>query len=359
VLDENVSLRSADASGRYDRLLALESEDLSGSSTGSRLWRRQAWLPRLSLAAMVMAAGFVLLSGAISPSRWQWWFGAITLLITAVSLTQHLVQHRVTLPPSLLLALNIIGILITVAEGGTAQAWWLLPLLIASAALLPLLVVVGGTIAVLLILVLLHPQLVVMASGSGIAALVITGLLAVLMMRVISQQSDELADLALYDPLTGAHNRRFFLPQARRALAEYERYQRVSTLLLFDVDYFKQVNDRYGHALGDRALVAIVQLIAARIRRVDTVFRLGGEEFAVLVSEADADTGLSIAEEIRKAIERLTVVPEGQLTVSVGVRDAVGVDSAEHWLQQADQAMYRAKSAGRNQTYVASDKADR
>lgn len=356
--DENVSLRSADATGRYDRLLALESEELADSSAGSRLWRRQGWLQRLSLAAMSLAAGFVLLSNAIDPNRWQWWFGATTLLISVMTLAQHLVQHRITVPASGLLALNIAGVLIAVAGGGTAQAWWLLPLLIASAALLPLLVAVGGTVAVLLVLVLLHPQLVVMASGSGIAALVITGLLAVLMMRVISQQSDELADLALYDPLTGAHNRRFFLPQARRALAEYERYNRLATLLLFDVDHFKQVNDRYGHSLGDRALVAIVQLIAARIRRVDTVFRLGGEEFAVLVSEADANSGLSIAEDIRQAIERLTVVPEGQLTVSVGVRDAVGVDSAEHWLQQADQAMYRAKSAGRNQTYVASDKAD-
>ena len=356
--DDNVSLRGADATGRYDRLLTLESEENSDSVAGGRLWRRQVWLQRLSLTAMSLAAGFVLLSSAIDPTRWQWWFGATTLLTSVITLSQHVVQHRITVPASGLLALNIAGILIAVAGGGTAQAWWLLPLLIASAALLPLVVAVGGTVTVLLVLVLLHPQLVVMASGSGIAALVITGLLAVLMMRVISQQSDELADLALYDPLTGAHNRRFFLPQARRALAEYERYQRVSTLLLFDVDYFKQVNDRYGHALGDRALIAIVKLIAERIRRVDTVFRLGGEEFAVLVSEANADTAVQIAEQIRQATEKLTVVPDGQLTVSVGVRDVVGVESAEQWLQQADQAMYQAKSSGRNRTHLANSHTD-
>ena len=107
-----------------------------------------------------------------------------------------------------------------------------------------------------------------------------------------------------------------------------------------------------GHVEGDRVLKELVELIESRIRGVDMLFRLGGEEFVVLLSEVGAQTARKIAEELRTRISSQEVVPGRRVTVSIGVCDVTAVDSAENWLEQVDQAMYEAKRKGRDQVYV-------
>jgi diguanylate cyclase (GGDEF)-like protein len=108
------------------------------------------------------------------------------------------------------------------------------------------------------------------------------------------------------------------------------------------------VNDKYGHAHGDKVLRSIVGLIDQRIRGVDMLFRLGGEEFVVLLSEVGAQTAAKIAEELRVGISRMDVSPAPEVTVSIGVCDVTQVNSADNWLKQVDEAMYSAKQQGRN-----------
>ena len=132
------------------------------------------------------------------------------------------------------------------------------------------------------------------------------------------------------------------------AFGLWSRHKRISTLVLLDVDHFKLVNDELGHAAGDAVLKALVKLVQDRIRGVDTVFRQGGEEFAVLLPETTVTRAMILANDLRAQIEDAELIPGRTITVSIGVCDVSVADSAEDWLQQTDEALYRAKSGGRN-----------
>ena len=103
-----------------------------------------------------------------------------------------------------------------------------------------------------------------------------------------------------------------------------------------------------GHAAGDDALMAVVYVVQVRFRGVDTVFGHGGEEFAVLLPETTVSRAMILANDLRERIEDAEIVPDRTMTVSIGVCDVSVADSAEDWVQQADEALYRAKSGGRN-----------
>lgn len=172
----------------------------------------------------------------------------------------------------------------------------------------------------------------------------------------------ELEQLASTDSLTGLRNRRSFLVGVEVELGWTQRTGAPSALILLDVDHFKQVNDTFGHAAGDRVLQAVALLLAGDRRRSDVVGRLGGEEFALVVRGADLDHGLRFAERLRAELADLTVaVPGGtvQVTASFGVAtlhpDDPDVDAV---LRRADAAMYVAKDRGRNRVVVEGERGD-
>ena len=163
----------------------------------------------------------------------------------------------------------------------------------------------------------------------------------------------ELRRLATTDPLTGAHNRRHFLSCAVTELERAQRYGNPLAMLMLDVDFFKSINDRYGHAVGDEALRALVTTLSRQLRDIDVIGRLGGEEFAVMLPETSLAGALVTGERLRAAIEDLCLeLEDGQtlsFTVSMGVACPNAADlSPESVLGRADQALYRAKAGGRN-----------
>jgi diguanylate cyclase (GGDEF)-like protein len=158
---------------------------------------------------------------------------------------------------------------------------------------------------------------------------------------------------AVTDELTGLYNRRAFGTLGEREVGRARRYQRPLALILFDIDHFKDVNDSYGHLIGDHVLVVLTKLVTGTTRATDIVCRYGGEEFIVLMPEASREEGLAMAERLRQEISRMTVVTEGgtlSLTVSLGVAALRREDdeSLESLIARADRAMYQAKAAGRN-----------
>lgn len=186
---------------------------------------------------------------------------------------------------------------------------------------------------------------------------VLTGMLG--LMRDISERKrmeTELRTLANTDPLTGASNRRHFLEQAGRELARSERYATPTALLIMDIDYFKRINDTYGHAVGDAVLQALVTTSRATLRGTDLFGRLGGEEFAAVLIAAPADTAALVAERLRAAVAGLEVRNQGQtvrLTVSIGVGlRRPGELAIEELLKRTDAALYQAKDRGRNRVVV-------
>lgn len=164
----------------------------------------------------------------------------------------------------------------------------------------------------------------------------------------------QLEVLATTDPLTGLFNRRQFLTMTDAEWSRFQRYYRSLSVLMVDIDHFKSVNDRFGHAVGDEAIRAVADVCVRGKRKSDIVGRVGGEEFAVLLPETTLSRARTVAERIRKRVEGLTLTAEGrpvQLTVSVGVAEAItsmpGVDAL---MKAADAALYQAKEGGRNRT---------
>lgn len=160
------------------------------------------------------------------------------------------------------------------------------------------------------------------------------------------------ANEARTDMLTGARNRRHFEEAALAEWMRCQRYGRKAALLLFDLDKFKQVNDRFGHSAGDIVLRHIAQLCRKHVRDIDTVARIGGEEFALLLPETDLEAAAGLAERLRQRIadEEIRV---GKQTLQVSASFGVGAlfDETADWKQsvrRVDAALYRAKSKGRN-----------
>lgn len=282
---------------------------------------------------------------------------AISLVLLAMLLANiWLLSHdrQAFLSPTPLLGLGVFLILLAVGMGQRYSIYWLYPLL----AGLPVLLrsarsLTVGLISVALALPLLFTQFDVSSAIVISLSMVVTWLVSGWLVFAVTEQSRRLRDMAVTDPLSGAYNRRYLDERARHALDAWQRYRRSSTMLLIDVDYFKRINDRYGHAAGDTAIKRLVEVISARIRAVDTVCRFGGEEFVVLLPETAMESALSVAEELRARVEAATILPQGSMTISVGVCEVSAADNLDRWFKLADAALYRAKSSGRNRVEVA------
>jgi diguanylate cyclase (GGDEF)-like protein len=162
----------------------------------------------------------------------------------------------------------------------------------------------------------------------------------------------------LTDPLTELLNRRAFDQNLEHAVRQWERHRRAFVLLLGDVDHFKLINDRFGHPVGDEVLRQMAARIRSALRKSDLAFRIGGEEFAVLLTETSVKAGADVANKLRRRIDEDPVIlPSGQTifpTMSFGV-GGPGAPSPAVLLAQVDKALYQAKSLGRNCVVVANE----
>src|SRR5580765_1038030 len=153
---------------------------------------------------------------------------------------------------------------------------------------------------------------------------------------------------AFIDPLTGAFNRRQFQMALRIAAERQERTSEPASLIVFDVDHFKAVNHTFGHTTGDAVLKTLVTIVARRIRLVDVVCRIGGDKFAVLLSNATAGDALAVAEDLRALVEQTLLLNGRRVSISGGVSELKPGESTGCWLADADAALDRAKCDGRN-----------
>ena len=168
-------------------------------------------------------------------------------------------------------------------------------------------------------------------------------------------QRVRLEAIALRDPLTGASNRRGLQAELEIAMAASRRTGEPLGLLVFDIDHFKRVNDEFGHEAGDQVLRAIAALVHARTRTQDRFFRLGGEEFALLLPGTGHGPLREVAEKLRLAVEAEVDCRGRPITISVGGARFQRGDTPDGWLSRTDAAMYEAKRSGRNRTVIVSD----
>jgi diguanylate cyclase (GGDEF)-like protein len=163
---------------------------------------------------------------------------------------------------------------------------------------------------------------------------------------------DRLARQASTDPLTGIANRRVFQERLGSEVGRAERYGRHLSLVLIDLDHFKEVNDVHGHQAGDRVLVLFAELLSAHCREGELVARIGGEEFAWLMPETDEHGALEAAERVRNAIKTMPGEDLATVTLSAGVCSTDQAHDADTLFRHADRALYRAKDGGRDATVL-------
>ncbi|MET0981931.1 MAG: GGDEF domain-containing protein, partial [Telluria sp.] len=184
---------------------------------------------------------------------------------------------------------------------------------------------------------------------AGYLLLIVNGLGFLLLCK----QKDErqLRALATTDSLTGLVNRNAFMHEAERARSQARRSRQPLALMMVDIDHFKQLNDRHGHALGDQALCVFARAAGRTLRKHDLMGRLGGEEFAVLLPGTAVLAAMESAERLRLAIAAAPVdAADGShsMTVSIGVAQLLDTETVGEALVRADRALYRAKRNGRN-----------
>jgi two-component system cell cycle response regulator len=166
-------------------------------------------------------------------------------------------------------------------------------------------------------------------------------------------------EMAITDQLTGLHNRRYMSRHLDNLISSAAQSGKALAFLILDIDYFKAVNDGYGHDIGDEVLKEFASRISANVRGIDLACRYGGEEFVVVMPDTDVTLAIAIAERLRKSIEANPIPisrPPGKLniTISIGIAGSEGSsDTAEALLRRADQALYSAKRTGRNRVVAA------
>ena len=163
---------------------------------------------------------------------------------------------------------------------------------------------------------------------------------------------EKLQRLAITDGLTKLHNSRSFYSQLEVEVDRYNRYKHSLSLLLLDIDRFKNYNDTFGHLEGDKVLVRISQMIKSCLRKLDTAYRYGGEEFTIILPETSCEEALLVAERIRNVVQEEVFRPEKgkkiSITISIGATQYMENEELSAFIQRADRAMYLSKQKGRN-----------
>lgn len=189
--------------------------------------------------------------------------------------------------------------------------------------------------------------------------LIILNAIAVLIIidLVRSYVRQQLEFAAHHDQLTGALNRYSYIIALEREVKRSRRYGSPLSLLLFDIDNFKAVNDTHGHKAGDSVLREVTRIVSEQIRDSDFLCRVGGEEFVVIAVESDCKSGGVMAEKLRGTIQGHNFKTTGRITVSFGVAELGADENSDSFFKRADAALYRAKQAGRNRVSCAGTKA--
>lgn len=185
----------------------------------------------------------------------------------------------------------------------------------------------------------------------SVFGLFVTILFMHIFLGIIEKLQEKLVEQSIRDPLTGAFNRRQIVSSLEEAIERKRRTRTPASILIFDIDNFKSINDNYGHAVGDRVLKGFVSLVSQRARRLDQLFRIGGEEFMLFLPDTPGSGALILAEEICGLISKADFIEGCPVTVSIGLSELEAGETIDEWMKHGDNALYSAKENGRNQVF--------
>ena len=245
------------------------------------------------------------------------------------------------------------GVISTVYIIGPHQVYWAYPALMAVFYLVRPRV---ATVLALITVAAVAPELVGKLDSHSTTTVLITivvmSAFALAFSLITNRQREQLMQLATKDPLTGAGNRRGLDSKLNDVVNSHRRSAASASMLLLDLDHFKKVNDLHGHAVGDQILKRITEIINFRIRVTDSLYRVGGEEFVVVLEGQNLERAAHLAEQLRLLVQANELAPDQLVTISLGVAELRGEETTLDWMHRADEALYQAKNSGRNNTRV-------
>lgn len=262
---------------------------------------------------------------------------------------------KTAFPGKLLACLCLVVVFTTVYLKGSQQILWIYPALTATFFLItPRTAAAISGIFLILLGIVMWPEISLFTTIEFYVSATATLMFSYAFADRMRYQHRQLEQLATKDPLTGAGNRRALEEKLMEMMTHQRRNQDIpASLILMDLDKFKDINDTYGHAIGDEILVEFVLMLEDRIRASDTVFRFGGEEFVVIAENTQLQDATRLAETLRSEVTKNPVLAKYTVTISVGTAQFDKFETAFEWLGRADKAMYQAKDAGRNTCCVA------
>jgi diguanylate cyclase (GGDEF)-like protein len=285
------------------------------------------------------------------------WLGAGILcafLVLGIDAFAIYLKKSPPIPLILLLIPIAAGTAVSLKVQGFFGALWAYPtVLLFTFALSRRMANVGSILLLLIISALVYHYIGLAYTIRFFVTLTLTIVLANIVLSIVLDLHRRLLDQAIVDPLTGVFNRRHMERCLSDAIERQRRKPAPVSLLVIDVDHFKRINDRFGHAKGDSVLKGIVSLVAKRSRKLDLQFRIGGEEFMLLLPDTQETAAAAVAEQLRASIAEAPLVDGRQVTVSIGVGELHPGESRDSWLKHADDALYAAKKAGRNRVICA------
>ncbi|MET0321742.1 MAG: GGDEF domain-containing protein [Duganella sp.] len=247
------------------------------------------------------------------------------------------------------------GMLATIYLRGLSLVYWVYPTMIAAFFLLrPAVALAINSVSLLVLLAILLQHVEMLNLLTVVVTIALVNLFAYIFSHRTGLQNRELHLEAGRDFLTGAGNRRA-LDSTLASYAAERRPLPEACLLLLDLDHFKQVNDRHGHAAGDQVLRRLCDVLRHHTRATDELFRYGGEEFAIIANGAGLRAAGKLADTLRSAVAAAPLLDGHPITASIGVAPMPRGGSATAWLEQADRMLYAAKEGGRNAVRVAPD----
>ena len=285
------------------------------------------------------------------------WLGVVTNIVVAafaVNAIAILRGRKPPLPTALVFLPALAALPLAVRGQGVVGVLWTYPAMVmlhfvlerrlANLLNLSLVALVTGMAATVL------PLSLTLRCG---VTLLLTILFTNIFSAIVEQLQRQLEEQAIRDPLTGALNRRQLDAALDTELERRRRHATPTSLLLLDLDHFKRINDDLGHGTGDRVLQEAVAAMRTRLRKLDQLFRSGGEEFVVILPETEVADATRVAEDLRAGVSEAVSLPDRRVTLSAGVAEAVGGDDRESWMRRGDHALYEAKRAGRDRIVVA------
>ena len=328
----------------------------------SRWWRAQqdhplaAYRERIIYLLAIASLAFLLPFSVNDFVQGRLAVGIGSVLVVLVLASDALAIHR-RRPPPVPLQLIVLPAIPTIALAAQQQGFG--PILWCYPALLILYFALSRAMAnvVTAVLLLVLAPLSLRAVGPEITlrlvvTISVTAVFANLLLGVIGELHHKLVEQTITDPLTGAFNRRHMEQRLAETLARCHRARLPAALVLADIDHFKDINDRFGHARGDEVLKQVVSLFAAQKRLPDTLFRIGGEEFLLLLPDTVEADAVAMAERLRASVTNDPMLAPMGPTLSLGVAGLSEDDSPGSWLRGADAALYLSKQRGRNRTSV-------